>query len=151
MVVCVLFGVFVLAPLTHYLTSPDKALFTESGWRSYSDDRSTRIDFLLWYGADPNAFVDRSYTSFHTAVHWGSVSALRQLLDAGADVNKPTADGSRLPLDIACVFSSGKTEVIDLLVERGAKRRQSHSQDWEGVANPSACFDSEEFTSNEPA
>lgn len=147
----VLLGVFVLGPLTHYLTSPDKALFTESGWRSYSDDRSTRIDFLLWYGADPNAFVDRSYTSFHTAVHWGSVSALKQLLDAGADVNKPTADGSSLPLDIACVFSSGKSEVVDLLVEHGARRLESHSQDSEGAANPPACFDSDEFISDESA
>lgn len=146
-VVSVFLGVL-LAPWVNYLVIPNKSLFDESGWLSYSEDRSSRISFLLWYGADPNRYVTRGYTSLHTAIHWGSLDATKQLLEAGADANRPTADGSWLPLDIACEFGRDDDEIISLLVENGGSRKRSHPQNSHGVTNPSACFDLEKVTTD---
>lgn len=132
---------YVLLPLATYFVSPNRALFEEAGWLSYSGDRSSRIGFLLWYGADPNTYVQRGYTALHTAVHWESLESVEQLINAGAEVNMPTANGSRLPLDIACGFWEDDTNLIQLLIANGAERKQSHTRNFDGEANPSECFD----------
>lgn len=137
-----LVGLFLMEPLG-YLMSPNHSLYNESGWKSYSADRSARISFLLWYGADPNAYVERGYASIHTAIHWESVESTTQLLDAGGDVNLPTDFGGQalLPLDIACASSEVSFDVIRLVAARGGKRSRSHPNNWQGKANPEECFD----------
>jgi len=144
-VMSVLAGVaifFLLDPIG-YLISPNRHLYLESGWKSYSEDRSARIRFLLWYGANPNAYVERGYSSLHTAAHWESLKSVRQLLDAGADVNLPTDSGGTavLPLDIACTFSQDNFDVIQLISDRGGKRFYSHPTNLKGETNPVGCFD----------
>ena len=136
-------AVFFLVEPIGYLTSPNRALFTESGWKSFSSDRSARISFLLWYGADPNAYVQRGYTSLHSAIHWESLESTVQLLDAGADVNMPTESIGEavLPLDIACTFSNDNFKVIRLVSTHGGKRIRSHPTNWQGKPNPPECFD----------
>lgn len=136
-------AVFFLIEPIGYLISPNHSLYTESGWKSSSADRRARISFLLWYGADPNAYVERGYTSLHTAIHWESVESTEQLLDAGADVNLPTESSGEavLPLDIACAFSGDNFEVIQLVSKRGGKRMRSHPSNWQGRPNPPECFD----------
>ena len=125
-----------------YLVSPSDSLYVEAGWKSYREDRSRRIKFLLWYGADPNKIVDerRNYAAIHTAVHWGAVSSLRQLIDAGADVNLESGhERKRMPLDIGCWY--GGAEVIEVLLQSSAKRLGSYPTNSDGVENPTECYD----------
>ena len=134
-------SVWVVRPWYSYVVSPDRSLYDEAGWLSFSRERSSRIGFLLWYGADPNAYVQRGETALHAAVSWGALVSVQQLLDAGADVNKPTADDSRLALDIACRDWEEDTRMIRLLVAHGARRKQSYPQSSAGQRSPVECVD----------
>ena len=111
--------VFLLRDPVLYLVSPDRALYLESGWKSYSSNRSKRIEFLLWYGADPNKIDDeRGYGPLHTAAHWGNTDVLRQLLTSGANPNLNVLKTELTAINLACKYAS--QESIDVLVEFGA-------------------------------
>ena len=103
-----------------YLTSPDDSLIREAGWLSHDQDRSWRIDLLFSLGADPNKPNEEhsGYTALHSAVLWGNVSVVRQLVAHGANPNLTTTYGFTA-LDIACGI--GQAETVSALVELGAK------------------------------
>lgn len=113
----------------HYLISPHASLETEAGWLSYREDRSRRIDLLLWLGADPNApnDDDRGYAAIHSAALWGNEAVVRKLVAAGANPNLKTADG-RTPLDLACGTNEIDSETIEALSQVGGlTSEQTHT------------------------
>ncbi len=80
------------------------------------------VRLLLEYGADPNARDDGdNATPLHAAAGGGHIDSVRALLDAGADVQ---GEGDLHHLDVigwATVFAHARRDVVDLLVERGAR------------------------------
>jgi ankyrin repeat protein len=99
--------------------------------RTDSNDQAKVIANLIGSGADPNA-VDRSgVTPLHRAVRRRSSSAVKALLDGGANVVQRNKSGST-PLHLAVqntgASGSGTEEahqeqaaIIKLLIDRGAK------------------------------
>jgi ankyrin repeat protein len=65
---------------------------------------------------DRGAYLDYP---LHKVAIWGDVAAATVLLDNGADVNSIGEDGDT-PLHRA--FASGKTEMVRLLLSRGANK-----------------------------
>ncbi len=64
--------------------------------------------------------LDENYdTSLHQAAYKGQIEVVKQLIDAGANVNKIDTRG-RTPLDYA--VSMRRSEVVKLLVKAGAKK-----------------------------
>ena len=111
--------VFLLRDPALYLVFPDRALYLESGWKSYNSNRSRRISFLLWFGADPNKIDnERGYGPLHTAAHWGNTNVLRQLLTSGANPNLNVLKTELTAMNLACKYAS--QESIDVLLKFGA-------------------------------
>ncbi|QDH70762.1 ankyrin repeat domain-containing protein [Marilutibacter alkalisoli] len=137
----ILFQLYLAEPLAYWLR-PTKHLFNEAGWKSFSEDRTEKVAFLLRHGADPNEIVLRDHAAIHAAAHWGSVTAMEQLISAGADVNLPTTSevNPETPLDLACRFGP---ETVDLLVRHGATRLGSYKHTYEGAQAHPACSDDE--------
>lgn len=76
-----------------YIFWPSDALYKEAGWLSFREDRSSRIDLLFRFGADPNKLnKERGYAPIHTAAHWGNILVLRQLAANGAKLNLVSAE-----------------------------------------------------------
>ncbi|MDA8019750.1 MAG: ankyrin repeat domain-containing protein [Thermoanaerobaculia bacterium] len=71
---------------------------------------------LLAAGADPNARDDLGYSCLHLAARSGSGTALRRLVAAGAEVDRPSPEGTALLL-VAC---EGETELVRFLTQVGA-------------------------------
>jgi len=72
------------------------------------------LRLLLEFGADPNQRGINDYTPLHMAVGERSVTAIRILLDAGADRNARTRiDDFETPLEMAT--RAGFTEIVNLL------------------------------------
>lgn len=80
------------------------------------------LRLLLERGADPNARdVGDNALPIHGAAGEGSLDSVRALLDAGSDVHG-VGDVHRLEVvGWATVFAEAHREVVDLLVERGAR------------------------------
>ena len=89
------------------------------------------IEYLISIGADPNAVDHSGVAPLHRAVRTRSLSAVRALLDGGANSRQPNKAGST-PLHLAVQPTgrggSGSDEarrqqlgIIRLLLERGAK------------------------------
>jgi ankyrin repeat protein/catechol 2,3-dioxygenase-like lactoylglutathione lyase family enzyme len=80
------------------------------------------VRLLLKHGADPNARdVGDNALALHFAAGGGPLDAVRALLDAGSDVH---GFGDVHRLDVigwATVFAEARRDVVDLLVERGAR------------------------------
>jgi ankyrin repeat protein len=81
------------------------------------------LKLLIEHGADVNAYgiADRGQTPLGAAVLAGQVEAVRTLIAAGADLNKPTGLIEQLrmpPLSLAVEWK--RTEVIRVLIEAGA-------------------------------
>ena len=74
---------------------------------------------LMEKGADPNVSTDDFRTPLVSAISQRNESMIRQLMEAGGDVN---VDGG-YPLVIAC--QGGKMHIVKLLVDAGA---EIHSQ-----------------------
>jgi ankyrin repeat protein len=77
---------------------------------------------LLEHGADPNARDDGDNAlPIHFAAGGGPLESVRALLDAGSDVQ---GAGDLHQMDVigwATVFAEARRDVVDLLVERGAR------------------------------
>lgn len=90
------------------------------------------IEYLISIGADSDALDKSGVAPLHRAVRTRSLAAVRALLDGGAKPRQPNRSGST-PLHLA-VQTTGRggsgsdqarrqqTAVIQLLLERGAKR-----------------------------
>lgn len=77
---------------------------------------------LLEHGADPNARdVGDNALPLHFAAGYGPIESVRVLLDAGSDVH---GAGDLHAMDVigwATIFAEPRRDVVDLLVERGAR------------------------------
>ena len=114
---CVALGMMLRDPVK-YVLWPSDALYKEAGWLSLSEDRSSRIDLLFSFGADPNKLSkERGYAPIHNAAHWGNVLVVRQLAANGANLNLVSAEGDT-PLEVACVHAE---VAVPVLIELGAK------------------------------
>jgi ankyrin repeat protein/catechol 2,3-dioxygenase-like lactoylglutathione lyase family enzyme len=80
------------------------------------------VRLLLEHGADPNARDASDHAlPLHRAAGGGPLDAVRALLDAGSDVHR-VGDAHRLEvIGWATVFDRARQDVVDLLVERGAR------------------------------
>ena len=80
------------------------------------------VRLLLEYGADPNVRdVGDNALPLHFAAGGGPIESVRALLDAGSDV-QGVGDAHRLDvIGWATVFAEARRDVVQLLVERGAK------------------------------
>lgn len=80
------------------------------------------VRLLLAHGADPNARdVGDNALALHFAAGGGPLDSVRALLDAGSDVH---GFGDLHELEVigwATVFAEARRDVVDLLVERGAR------------------------------
>jgi ankyrin repeat protein len=78
---------------------------------------------LSLLAADPklvDAYAADGFTGLGLAIFFGHVEIARKLVDAGADVNRPSRNDIRVfPLHSA--IESGKLELVDLLLKHGAK------------------------------
>ncbi|GLE05101.1 hypothetical protein PINS_up014085 [Pythium insidiosum] len=81
-------------------------------------DNAEMVATLLAHGADPNdTRVDDQTTALHLAIEWNSTAVVRQLIDAGADVDATTSSGET-PLHTAVLH--GHVEAVQTLLEAGA-------------------------------
>jgi ankyrin repeat protein/catechol 2,3-dioxygenase-like lactoylglutathione lyase family enzyme len=80
------------------------------------------VRLLLEYGADPNARdAGDNALPLHFAAGGGPLDSVRLLLDAGSDVHG-VGDVHRLEvIGWATIFEKARRDVVDLLVERGAR------------------------------
>ena len=86
---------------------------------SENDESSAVVELLLAAGADVHAIGTNGWTPLHMAAARGHVKKCRQLIDAGADVNKrKKIDASETPLMEAAFC--GRPETTKLLLEFGA-------------------------------
>jgi hypothetical protein len=125
--------------------------FFESGAtpfvRAAQSGDTALMKLLLAYGADSKAVTDHGDTALTAAggIGWvegvtyehsarENVEAVKMLLDLGLDPNWTNKDG-RTPLMGAA--AKGRSEVVQLLVDRGAKldTRDSGSRDTEDVGS----------------
>ncbi len=88
--------------------------------RAVSHPQTVRL--LLEHGADPNARdVGDNALPLHFAAGGAPVDSVRALLDAGSDVHG-FGDAHRLEvIGWATVFAQARRDVVDLLIERGAR------------------------------
>ena len=126
-----------------FYMDPEVSLSLEAGPRSYSEDRSENVRWLLERGTSPNhRILERgNYAAIHAAAHWGIESSLRLFVEAGADLDQTIVrrDEVLTPLDLACKF--GGPAAVDVLASSGGKRLVSHVVDFEGNPNPLECYD----------
>lgn len=83
--------------------------------------RDDIVELLLAYGADVMAKSDGSWTPLHNACEQGSVKILKQLMDAGADINARLLNNMTTPLHVAA--QAGHLDIVKcLLAEKDVKR-----------------------------
>lgn len=107
--------------LIEHKASPN--LSDPSGWTplmyaAWGDDPGLAA-MLLAHGAKLDSTDNDGLTPLAIAVQNAKVNSARTLLDAGADVNVPVAQGGYTPLMLASL--SGSSEVAKMLIDRGAK------------------------------
>jgi ankyrin repeat protein len=78
--------------------------------------REKMVDLLLQQGASIGGVNTYGYTILHTAAASGLTSIVRQLIDAGADVNYVSNRDGFTPL--LCAVRAGHVEVVKLLLEK---------------------------------
>lgn len=85
-------------------------------------NRPAAVRLLLEHGADPNARDEGDNAlPLHFAAGSAPLESVRLLLDAGSEVHG-VGDLHRIePIGWATVFSTARRDVVDLLVERGAR------------------------------
>lgn len=88
------------------------AIQSDHSWKS---DYIPTIQSLLDGGADPNAWIEGDKTALHVAIAYAEPSAVRILLDRGADPRLPDQNGGRA-LDYA--KGAGGGEIVAMLTAR---------------------------------
>jgi ankyrin repeat protein len=104
--------------------------YASDGNRSEYEAQGDVIKYLLSIGADPNAVDKSGVAPLHRAVRRRSLTAVRALLDGGANLSQRNNSGSTaLHLAVQTTGASGsgsdeareqQAEIIKLLLERGA-------------------------------
>lgn len=84
------------------------------------NDNYDMTKMLLEYGANPDATGAWDTQIFHFAIQNNDLDFIKLLIENGADINF-TVSG-RTPLDLA--YETDNDEVIDYLIENGAKQRR---------------------------
>ena len=80
------------------------------------------VQLLLEHGADPNARQESDNAlPLHFAAGGGPLESVRLLLDAGSDVQGEGDDHRMDVIGWATLFAEARRDVVDLLVERGAR------------------------------
>lgn len=81
----------------------------------------TAVRDLVRRGADPNALSGQNgWTPLEHAIHTHQLASMNALLDAGADPNRPDANGTT-PLMMAAAY--GYNDMVEALLRRGANPR----------------------------
>jgi quinoprotein dehydrogenase-associated probable ABC transporter substrate-binding protein len=96
----------------------DRSGWTPLMWAAWNDNPAL-VKMLLAHHAKLDAMDKDGLTPLGIAAQNAKVKATRVLLDAGADVNAPIAQGGYTPLMLASI--SGSSELATALIERGAK------------------------------
>lgn len=84
---------------------------------------------LIDAGADVNAQT-MAGSPLTSAAQWNRIEVARLLTDRGADIDVVSPPGTWSPLMWAAGNENGETEVLDLLIARGAKVNAAHGQSW---------------------
>ena len=80
------------------------------------------VRLLLEHGADPNLRQESDNAlPLHFAASGGPLESVRQLLDAGSDVQGEGDDHQMDVIGWATLFAEARSDVVNLLVERGAR------------------------------
>jgi quinoprotein dehydrogenase-associated probable ABC transporter substrate-binding protein len=96
----------------------DRSGWTPLMWATWADNPAL-VNMLLSHGAKLDHTDNDGLTPLAIAAQNGKVKAAQALLDAGADVNAPIAQGGYTPLMLASI--SGSSELAASLIEHGAK------------------------------
>ncbi|KAF3141682.1 hypothetical protein TWF703_001703 [Orbilia oligospora] len=93
------------------------------------------VEMLLAAGADPNSATDRGVTALHVAVSVGNIKAVKQLVNAGADIDAKLVNFGgvhSLPVFSKLRDSHMATygKIIDFLVESGASTDLHDTTQW---------------------
>ena len=70
----------------------------------------------------------------HVVANWGDVEAVRVLLDAGVEIDRPGEDGCTALHE---AVGQGHPEVVRLLLERGADPYRKNEMGWDAFSNSS--------------
>lgn len=105
-------------------------LASDTLYKAVQDQDAKAVQSELDAGADPNYFKKGAFTALGMTAYKGNAEIAKLLIDAGADVDQPVRPGSEdRPLSMAAVTSRDATELITLLVARGADT-EFESGDW---------------------
>lgn len=80
------------------------------------------VSILLSNGADPKSVNLAGETPLHNAVLSGDTDSIKMLIDAGADVNALTAEGT--PVLSYAIFNRKDVDIVRLLLDKGANVAQ---------------------------
>ncbi len=80
------------------------------------------VSALLSGGADPKSVNSAGETPLHNAVLSADIQSIKLLIDAGANVNALTAEGS--PVLSYAIFNRKDVDIVRLLLEHGANVAQ---------------------------
>ena len=75
------------------------------------------VRLLLGAGADVDAWGGKNESSLHAAISGGNTAVVKVLLEAGADPNVRSPEGTAL----ACAVKQGLEEVVEMLLDAGAE------------------------------
>lgn len=115
-------------------TTITKEAVNNALYKATDFEQETTVTLLLHhYGADPDATGVPEGNALTASAYDGTLTILKILLDAGADVNAPTG----YPLQIAS--SAGHLEVVKLLLNHGASINAVNPLSENGTALQEAC------------
>ncbi|KAL8724760.1 MAG: hypothetical protein Q9181_006689 [Wetmoreana brouardii] len=103
----------------------------------------TAIHFLLAHGAKVDLPNSEGETPLHEAAFWARSEAIKALLNAGADINRPTGDYYYTALHIVLKYKHSVTaahiETIELLLDRGLDPNAT-ADHWGSTLLGEACL-----------
>lgn len=97
---------------------------------------------LLQYGANPDAQGKHSKAALHICAEYGFFDAAKVLVEAGADVNSESHEGTVLQVAGRAEYSADEAEMVRLFLKAGARTdfrkgwglREKHPEFFEVIA-----------------